>query len=136
MNLNLLAIALGFLAAFIFNAIWFGPKTFYPAWFKALGKPMPKREEVNMSAKGQIALFGGAFAGQLAAVLVLAVVIGLVPGADWSIGALTGLGLGVVAAGSSLGHRLFSYQGFKVWIIEVAADVIGLMLAGAIIGAF
>ena len=136
MNLNLLAIALGFLAAFIFNAIWFGPKTFYPAWFKALGKPMPKREEVNMSAKGQIALFGGTFAGQLAAVLVLAVVIGLVPGADWSIGALTGLGLGVVAAGSSLGHRLFSYQGFKVWIIEVAADVIGLMLAGAIIGAF
>jgi len=135
MNLNLLAIALGFLAAFIFNAIWFGPKTFYPAWFKALGKPMPKREEVNMSAKGQIALFGGTFAGQLAAVLVLAVVIGLVPGADWSIGALTGLGLGVVAAGSSLGHRLFSYQGFKVWIIEVAADVIGLMLAGAIIGA-
>jgi hypothetical protein len=135
-NLNLLAIALGFLAAFIFNAIWFGPKTFYPAWFKALGKPMPKREEVNMSAKGQIALFGGTFAGQLAAVLVLAVVIGLVPGADWSIGALTGLGLGVVAAGSSLGHRLFSYQGFKVWIIEVAADVIGLMLAGAIIGAF
>jgi len=136
MNLNLVAIALGFLAAFIFNAIWFGPKTFYPAWFKALGKPMPKREEVNMSAKGQIALFGGTFAGQLASVLVLAVVIGLVPGADWSIGALTGLGLGVVAAGSSLGHRLFSYQGFKVWIIEVAADVIGLMLAGAIIGAF
>jgi hypothetical protein len=135
MNLNLVAIALGFLAAFIFNAIWFGPKTFYPAWFKALGKPMPKREEVNMSAKGQIALFGGTFAGQLASVLVLAVVIGLVPGADWSIGALTGLGLGVVAAGSSLGHRLFSYQGFKVWIIEVAADVIGLMLAGAIIGA-
>lgn len=136
MNLNPLAIALGFLAAFIFNAIWFGPKTFYPAWFKALGKPMPKREEVNMSAKGQIALFGGTFAGQLAAVFVLAVVLGLVPDADWSIGALAGLGVGIVAAGSSLGHRLFSYQGFKVWIIEVSADVIGLVIAGAIIGAF
>ncbi|MEY4320966.1 MAG: hypothetical protein RLZZ471_907, partial [Actinomycetota bacterium] len=85
MTLNPLAIALGFLAAFVFNAIWFGPKTFYPMWFKALGKPMPKREEVNMSAKGQIALFGGTFAGQLAAVIVLAVVIGLVPDADWSV---------------------------------------------------
>ena len=136
MNLNFLAIALGFLAAFIFNAIWFGPKTFYPAWFKALGKPMPKREEVNMSAKGQIALFGGTFAGQLAAVIVLAVVVSLVPDADWSVGALAGLGIGIVAAGSSLGHRLFSYQGFKVWIIEVSADVIGLAIAGAIIGAF
>ncbi len=136
MNLNPLAIALGFVAAFIFNAIWFGPKTFYPAWLKALGKPMPKREEVDMSAKGQIALFGGTFAGQLAAVIVLAVVIGLIPDADWSVGALAGVGVGVVAAGSSLGHRLFSYQGFKVWIIEVSADVIGLALAGAVIGAF
>lgn len=136
MTLNPLAIALGFLATFVFNAVWFGPKTFYPAWLKALGKPMPKREEADMSAKGQIALFGGTFAGQLAAVIVLAVVIGLIPDADWSVGAFAGVGVGVVAAGSSLGHRLFSYQGFKVWIIEVSADVIGLAIAGAVIGAF
>lgn len=136
MTVNPLAIALGLLATFVFNAIWFGPKTFYPAWLKALGKPMPKREEVDMSARGQLALFGGTFAGQLAAVIVLAVVISLVPDADWLVGALAGVGVGVVAAGSSLGHRLFSYQGFKVWIIEVSADVIGLALAGAVIGAF
>lgn len=136
MTLNPLAIALGFLAAFIFNAIWFGPKTFYPMWFKALGKPQPERTEANMSAKNQVQLFGGTFAGQLAAVIVLAVVIGLVPDADWLVGALAGLGVGVVAAGSSLGHRLFSYQGFKVWFIEVGADIIGLALAGLVIGAF
>lgn len=136
MNLNPLAIALGLLAAYIFNAIWFGPKTFYPAWIKALGMPQPERTAENMSAKNQVRLFGGTFAGQLAAVIVLAVVIGLVPNADWFVGALAGLGIGVVAAGSSLGHRLFSYQGFKVWIIEVSADVIGLALAGLVIGAF
>ena len=89
-----------------------------------------------MSAKNQVQLFGGTFAGQLAAVIVLAVVIGLVPDADWLVGGLAGLGVGVVAAGSSLGHRLFSYQGFKVWLIEVSADVIGLALAGLVIGAF
>lgn len=136
MDINFLAILLGVLAAYIFNAIWFGPKTFYPMWIKSMGREMPKREEIDMSAKGQVALFGGTFAGQLAAVIVLGVVIGLVPNADWSVGALAGLGLGIVAAGSSLGHRLFSYQGFKVWIIEVSADVLGLAIAGAVIGAF
>lgn len=136
MDINFLAILLGVLAAYIFNAIWFGPKTFYPMWIKSMGREMPKREEIDMSAKGQVALFGGTFAGQLAAVIVLGVVVGLVPNADWSVGALAGLGLGIVAAGSSLGHRLFSYQGFKVWIIEVSADVLGLAIAGAVIGAF
>lgn len=136
MNLNFLAIFLGVLAAFVFNAIWFGPKTFYPAWMKAMGKPIPKREDADMSAKNQIKLFGGTFAGWLAQGIVLAIVIGLVPDSDWSTGVLVGLGLGVVSAGASLGHRLFANQGFKVWIIEVSADAIGLAIAGAIIGAF
>lgn len=136
MNLNFLAIILGVLAAYIFNAIWFGPKTFYPMWIRALGKPEPKREDADMSAKNQIKLFGGTFAGQLAGGLIVAMVLSLIPDADWSIGALVGLGLGVVAAGSSLGHRLFANQGFRVWIIEVAADAIGLAILGAVIGAF
>lgn len=134
--MNFLAIILGLLAAYVFNAIWFGPKTFYPAWIRALGKPEPRREDADMRVSTQIRLFGGTFAGQLAAVVVLAVVLGLVPEADWAVGALAGAGMGVVAAGASLGHRLFAQQGFKVWIIEVSADVIGLAIAGAVIGAF
>ena len=50
--------------------------------------------------------------------------------------AVAALGLGVLAAGASLGHRLFAYQGFKVWIIEVSADIIGLVLMGLVIGLF
>lgn len=136
MTLNFLAIILGVLAAYVFNAIWFGPKTFYPMWIRALDKPEPRREDADMSAKNQIKLFGGTLAGWLAQGVVLAIVIGLVPDADWSIGALAGVGLGIVAAGASLGHRLFANQGFKVWIIEVSADLIGLAIAGAVIGAF
>lgn len=136
MNLNFLAIILGVLSSYVFNAIWFGPKTFYPMWFRALGKPEPKREDADMSAKNQIKLFGGTFAGSLSQGVIAAIVIGLVPNADWFVGGLIGLGIGIAVAGASLGHRLFAYQGFKVWIIEVSADVIGLAIAGAVIGAF
>jgi len=134
--MNFLAIFLGVLAAYVFNAIWFGPKTFYPMWIRALGKPEPRREDADMSAKNQIKLFGGTFAGWLALGVVADIVINLIPNATGVDGALVGLGLGVVAAGSSLGHRLFANQGFKVWIIEVSADVIGLVLIGLVIGLF
>jgi len=134
--MNFLAIFLGVLAAYVFNAIWFGPKTFYPMWFRALGKPEPRREDADMSAKNQIKLFGGTFAGALAQGVVLSIVISLIPNATGFDGALAGLGLGVLAAGASLGHRLFAYQGFKVWIIEVSADIIGLVLMGLVIGLF
>jgi hypothetical protein len=83
-----------------------------------------------------VRLFGGTLAGQLASGVVVAMVIGLIPNADAWTGALVGLAVGVVAAGSSLGHRLFAFQGFKVWFIEVSADVIGLILMGLVIGAF
>jgi len=136
MNLNFLAIILGVLAAYVFNAIWFGPKTFYSMWIKSMGREMPKREEMDMSAKAQIKLFGGTLAGQLAVGVVVALVIGLIPDCDAWTGALVGLGLGVVAAGASLGHRLFAYHGGKTWIIEVSGDIIGIILMGLVIGAF
>ena len=136
MNLNFLAIFLGVLAAYVFNAIWFGPKTFYPMWIRALGKPEPRSEDRDTSAKTAIKLFGGTFAGWLTLGIVAAIVISLIPNATGLDGALVGLGLGIVAAGSSLGHRLFANQGFKVWIIEVSADIIGLMLIGVVIGLF
>ncbi|MHB0929522.1 MAG: DUF1761 family protein, partial [Candidatus Nanopelagicales bacterium] len=46
-----------------------------------------------------------------------------------------GIGLGVglgLAAAPALGHRVFSGQGLKVWVIESGADVLGLGLMGAI----
>ena len=136
MNLNFLAIILGVLAAYVFNAIWFGPKTFYPVWARALGRNIPAESERDTSAKNSVRLFGGTFAGQFATGIVLAIIIGLIDNADALTGAGVGLGVGVIAAGASLGHRLFAFQGFKVWFIEVSADVIGLVLMGLIIGAF
>ena len=133
-SVNWLAVALGTLAIFMIQAIWFGPKTFYPVWWKAMGKQPTKPEDQDSSGKTMLRLFGSSFAAALAQTAVLYVVI-FGSGLPVIGGALAGFGLGVVAAAASLPHRLFGQQGFKVWIIEVGADVLGLVAAGAILAA-
>ncbi len=133
-SVNWLAVALGTLAIFMIQAIWFGPKTFYPVWWKAMGKQPTKPEDQDTSVKGMIRLFGSSFAAALAQTAVLYLVI-FGSGLTVVGGALAGFGLGVVAAAASLPHRLFGQQGFRVWIIEVGADVLALVAAGAILAA-
>ena len=132
---SLISVPLATIAIVVINSIWFGPKTFYPNWWKAMGKEMTKPEDRDTSGKTMLRLFGGSFAAALAQAIVLFVAI-FASGFSIAGGAIMGLGFGVVAAGASLAHRLFGEQGFKVWIIEVAADIIALMAAGAIIAAF
>jgi hypothetical protein len=38
LELNWLAIVVAWIVAFVAGAIWFGPKTFFPVWWKAMGR--------------------------------------------------------------------------------------------------
>ena len=138
-SINWLALLVSAIVIVVINSVWFGPKTFYPIWWKALGKEMRKPEDRDTSAKTAIRLFGGTFAGAIAQAIVLYIMVsGASAQFEMSLvfGAVIGFALGVVAAATSLGHRLFAMQGFKVWIIEVGADLVALTVAGAIIAAF
>jgi len=145
-TINIWAVLVASVVQFAVGAIWFGPKTFYPVWIRALGREVPT-ERVEM-AKGETAMmFGGTYVAGLIQALTLALVIELArvisPTFGWGQGALFGFifGAGFTAFGS-LSHRLFGqadfkvYQGIKVWLIEVGQDVTGLILAGIIIGAW
>ena len=72
----------------------------------------------------------GVSAGELAAVAA-----GVRPGLIGSllVGASAAKGL-AFAAMPALGHRLFSGQGFRVWLIECGGDVVGLAAMGLVIG--
>ena len=137
-SINWLAVLLATLVIFFINAIWFGPKTFYPAWWAAMGKEIPGPEDRDTSGKNMLRLFGGSFAAALAQAIVLTCAIS-VAAQDSHFGVITGgifgFAFGVVAAGASLAHRLFGEQGFKVWIIEIGADVVSLVAAGLVIAA-
>ncbi|MEN9731895.1 MAG: hypothetical protein RL488_1205 [Actinomycetota bacterium] len=126
-DINWAAFAVVYVIGFVVSSIWFGPKTFYPIWWKLMGdRPMPTRDNQQGSP---LAMFGLTMLGlfvQVAAVALLVQVLELP-------GALTGLFVGLVAAFASLGHRMFAGHGVKVWAIEVTPDVIVAVIAGIIL---
>jgi hypothetical protein len=137
-NLNWLAILVATLAAFVAGAIWFGPKTFFPIWWKLMGKDSSEEPGTNSN---MAVVFGSTFVAAVVEAITVASVIYFVAAGDAGFGALNGalvgllLGLGLAAA-SSLSHRLFAGQGFRVWLIEVGSDVVNLTIMGLILGAW
>ena len=137
LELNWLAILVAFVVAFAGGALWFGPKTFFPVWWRALG-----HSDDDQPGTGNMAVvFGLTALGALVQVVAVTSVIyfvGLATGPVGPLGGLlTGFLLGVgFAAASSLSHRLFAGHGLKVWIIEVGSDVLNYTLVGLVIGLF
>jgi hypothetical protein len=80
---------------------------------QAMGKPEShnRGENNNMGV-----VFGSTFVAQLVQATSMAVVLSSFSHPNMGKGALTGLVAGIgLAAASSLGHRLFGGQGFRVW---------------------
>jgi hypothetical protein len=133
-GINFWAVIVAAMASFVIGAVWFGPKTFYPIWWKALGKsPDEQPGSANMGA-----VFALTFVAVLLSCLGLAVVINFANSAfgemNWLSGAFLGALLGLlIGGGTSLSHRMFSGQGLKVWLLEVGNDVVALAVAGAIL---
>ena len=136
-DLNLLGVIVAFFVSFISEAIWFGPKTFYPIWMKAKGNATG---QLTTSQNKPVLLFGGTILGVLIQTLTLAVIINSL-GKNIEVGVLDGAGIGFalgvgISMFSSLSHRLFGGESLKVWVIETANDALNLTIAGAIIAFF
>ena len=127
---------LGAVLAFFVNFLYFSPKGLYPAWIRALGRD-PSKPPMGSISPG--AAFGGTIIALLAQAYGLALLISLREMSGTSVGPIRGLIGGAIvgvlfAAAPALGHRLFSGQGFKVWLIESGGDIAGLAAIGLVIG--
>ena len=134
-NLNWLAIFVASLVSFVSGAVWFGPKTFFPVWWKAMGKDS---SEAAGSGSNMGVVFAATYLGQLFQVTAMAMVIAGARFAYPEFSLAEGVSLGVIVAiglisASSLSHRLFAGQGFKVWLIEVSNDAINIVIASVIL---
>jgi hypothetical protein len=133
MTLHPTGIALAALACFVSGFLWFGPKTFFPVWWKAMGRTEPLDPQRFNMAK----VFGGTLAAILVQAFVCDVILSAIrvgyPALSVGQGAAWGFHLGLVAAAPSLSHRLFAGHGFTVWIIEVANDILNFTIMGAIL---
>jgi hypothetical protein len=134
-SINLPAVLVSWLVAFTSGFIWFGPKTFFPIWWKLMGKTS---KDVPGGSLSMGITFGSVLVGQMVAIVTLAfimsplIVLGRVSSA--TDGALVGLLLGFgIAGATALGHRMFAGHGPAVWLIESGNDIINLGIAGAIL---
>lgn len=136
-SLNIIDIGLATVAGFITGALWFSPKTFFPLWWKLMGKTAGDDPGAGQSMG---TIFCALVAGQVVQALALTgAITGFYENASVLQGASAGSLLGVgIAASSSLTHRMFSGHGknsWSIWAIEVGNDIVGLAIMGAIIAA-
>jgi hypothetical protein len=134
-SFNIIAIAVASFAGFVTGALWFSPKTFFPLWWRALGKP---EDEVPGKGTDMGAIFASLVGSMLIQAVILSGVInGLYKNASIAQGVIAGIVIGVgISAMSSIGHRLFAGDGFLTWALEAGNDIAALAIMGAIIAAF
>jgi hypothetical protein len=137
-SINWLAVVACVIVSMVVGSLYFNPKTFYPAWLKAIGK-------AENHDPGQAMPMGLMWGLTILASLVQAIFMALLVnamgsmtpgGATLGSGAMVGffLWLGFVAP-SSLTNKLFSNQ-LKAWVIEMGNHLITFVLFGAILGAW
>ena len=135
--INWLAVVACVVASMIIGGVWFGPKTFFPIWWKAIGKS--DSEDASGSSIGMGLTWGlivlSSFVQAVFVSLFVTAMGSLTGGATLASGASAGfmLWLGFVAP-SSLTNKLFADR-LKAWVLEAGNHLVTFVVMGAIAGA-
>ena len=137
-SINWLAVVVCVIVSMIVGSLYFNPKTFFPAWLKAIGKPESHDpgQGMPMGLRWGLTILASLVQAIFMALLVNAMGSMTPGGATLGSGAMVGffLWLGLVAP-SSLTNKLFANQ-LKAWVIEMGNHLITFVLFGAILGAW
>ena len=131
-SINWLAIVVCVVVSMVSGSIWFNPKTFFPVWWKAIGRS--ENEQPGMQNMGMV--WGLTVLSSFVQAVSLALMINVMGSSSLGSGAMAGfmLWLGFVAT-TGLTNKLFSGQ-LKAWVIEQGNHLINFLLFGAILGAW
>lgn len=138
LSINWLAVVVCVLVSMISGTLWYNPKTFFPIWWKGIGKTEKDTPGTNnMNLTWALTLLSS-FVQAVAMAFMVNAMGGMMTGGVSAIsGAGTGfmLWLGFVAP-TYLVNKLFAGHGLKVWAIEVGNHLVNFVLFGAILGAW
>lgn len=138
-SINWLAVIVCVIVSMISGSIWYNPKTFFPAWWKGIGKKEGDVPGVagNMGMTWVLTIFSSFVQAVFMSLMVTALGSLMAGGVTLASGAMTGflIWLGFIAP-TYLVNKLFAGQGFKVWAIEVGNHLVNFVLFGAILGAW
>lgn len=135
-SINWLAVIVCVVVSMIVGGIWFSPKVFYPAWWKAMGRS--EKDAPGMKNMGIV--WGLTVLASFVQAVFMALMVNamgsMFGGATLASGAMAGflLWLGFVAP-SSLTNKLFAGQ-LQAWVYEAGNHLVTFVLMGAILGAW
>lgn len=137
-SINWIAVVVCIVVSMISGTIWYNPRTFFPVWWRGIGKQdgdAPGTD--NMAVTWGLTILSSLVQAIFMALMVDAVGNLQTGGPTLVIGATTGLilWLGFVAP-TNLVNKLFAGHGLKVWAIEAGNHLVNLVLFGAILGAW
>lgn len=133
-NINWLGVVACVVVSMIVGSIWFSQKTFFPAWWKAIGKSEKDGPgSQNMGVLWSLTILAS-FVQAIFMSLMVNAMGSLTGGNTLASGALTGflVWLGFVAP-SSLTNKLFANR-LTAWVLEAGNHLVTFVLMGAILG--
>lgn len=127
-EVNLIAVAVAAVSAFILGGLWYSPALFGKAWLRLIGQTEESQKSGSMAK-----IFGGAFLLNLVSAWVFAMFLGPKPGLEFGAGAGLAAGLCWVAAAFGV-NDLFERRPMALTLINGGYVTVQFLLMGAIIG--
>lgn len=138
-SINWLAVIVCVIVSMISGSLWYNPKTFFPIWWKGIGKAGMDMSSAgsNMSLTWGLTILSSFVQAVAMALMVNAMGSLMSGGPNLVSGALIGfmLWLGFIAP-TYLVNKLFAGHELTVWAIEVGNHLLNFVLFGAILGAW
>ena len=132
-QVNILAVALAALSAFVLGGLWYSPLLFAKKWMAYTGTG--ECAEGDKPAQGSmVMIFGGAFLLSLVSAFVFAMFLGPNPGLRFATAAGFAAGLFWVAASYGINY-LFERRPFGLWLINGGYHTLQFTLYGLVLGA-
>jgi len=135
-SINWLAVVVCVVVSMIVGSVWFHPKTFFPIWWRAIGKT----ENDVPGGTNMGLMWGGTILASFVQAVFMALFVkamgSMTGGATLASGATAGflLWLGFVAP-TSLTNKLFAGR-LQAWFFEAGNHLVDFVLFGAILGAW
>ena len=136
-TVNWLAVVVCVIVSMISGSLWYNPRTFFPIWWKGIGKTGEPGMQGNMGMTWTLTILSSFVQAIAMSFMVDAMGSLMTGGVSATSGAMTGfmLWLGFIAP-TYLVNKLFAGHGLTVWAIEVGNHLLNFVLFGAILGAW
>ncbi len=136
--INWLAVIACLVVSMVSGSIWYNPKTFFPMWWKGIGKTAA---DIPGAGSNMAVVWGLTALSSLVQAVAMAMMVKAMGGMMGGVSPITGAGTGFMlwlgfVAPTNLANKLFAGYSLKIWAIEAGNHLVNLVLFGLILGAW